>query len=720
MPQQLGAPGVYIEEIPSGRRVIRSVSTSIAAFVDFFREGPMNEAVRIFGTGDFERLFGGFDTRSEASFAIPQFFLNGGTEALVIRVAGGTPLESTVSAPDSGGAGMLSVTAANAGEWGDAVRVEIDHAVDDSDAADLRFNMRVIRFASTAGNAPGLTSETFLNLSMDETSPRFVETVVNDGSRLVTVDATSDFDGTVRPAANGLSGAQIAPNQAALDAFSGQTLDLSVNGGAATTATFATWAAGTVTTLSQLRGRLEAAIRGANVGDPYFSGARVALANGRLRVLLGRAGAAYDPDDVLTVTGGSAAAGLGLTGGGEVAAAQQFALGGGDDGDAPDAAALIGSNAVEPPTGMLALDDADLFNILCIPRAAELSDTERDAVYAQAVGYCERRRAMAILDLPPGVDSLTEMTDHLAALESAGLRSGNAAVYYPRVRVPDPTDDFRLRTVGASGTIAGLWARIDTTRGVWKAPAGIEATLEGVSALDARVNDGQNGVINPLGVNALRTFPVYGTVCWGARTLVGADALASEWAYVPVRRLALMLEESLFRGTQWVVFEPNDEPTWANIRLNVGAFMNGLFPAGRVPGPDAARRLLRQVRQRNHDAKRHRPRDRQHRGRLRAAEARRVRRDPVPADRRAGRDLGAGGRHAERFHGQRAPVRSLQELQVPGLCRRAAGDGRVQGGGAQAHHRSRQLSLGRRKHLRRQVAGTDEIRVRDAGARRDP
>jgi phage tail sheath protein FI len=152
------------------------------------------------------------------------------------------------------------------------------------------------------------------------------------------------------------------------------------------------------------------------------------------------------------------------------------------------------------------------------------------------------------------------------------------------VRLPDPTDDFRLRTIGSSGTVAGIYARTDTARGVWKAPAGIETGLEGISALEAQVNDGQNGVLNPLGINALRTFPVYGTIVWGSRTLAGADALASEWAYIPVRRLALMLEESLFRGTQWVVFEPNDEPTWANIRLNIGSFMNGLFKQGAFQG----------------------------------------------------------------------------------------------------------------------------------------
>jgi phage tail sheath protein FI len=127
-------------------------------------------------------------------------------------------------------------------------------------------------------------------------------------------------------------------------------------------------------------------------------------------------------------------------------------------------------------------------------------------------------------------------------------------------------------------------ARTDVSRGVWKAPAGIEATLSGVSALSVKLTDGENGQLNPLGINCLRAFPVVGRVVWGARTLRGADQLASEWKYVPVRRLALFLEESLYRGTQWVVFEPNDEPLWAQIRLNIGAFLHTLFRQGAFQG----------------------------------------------------------------------------------------------------------------------------------------
>ncbi len=589
MPQQLASPGVYVEEIPSGRRVIRSVATSVGAFVDFFREGPMNEPVRIFGTGDFNRIFGGYDTRSEASFAIPQFFLNGGPEAWVVRVAGGAFAPAEVTIQDAVPADMMVVEAANAGEWGDTLRIEIDHDVNDS-AADRRFNLRVIRHASTDGNAPGLTSETYLNLSMDAANPRFVETVVNDASVLIEVRADPAADATMRPSANGTVGGQINTDPLVLPGLlntlgGGQTLDLEVGAGPATAQATLTWDPGDVTTLSQLRGRVEAAIRAADPGNPSFAAARVILENARLRLLSGRSGAAYDPAETITLANTSTATGLDLFGGSETVSAQQYVLINGNDGTQPGPTEIIGTNALEPPTGMFALDNVDLFNILCIPLAVNLpTDAEMHAVYANAISYAEQRRAMVIIDIPSGTVTLSDMTDHLAGLEQAGLRSENAAIFYPRVRVPDPTDDFRLRDIGASGTMAGVWARTDTTRGVWKAPAGIEASLEGVSQLDARVNDGQNGVLNPLAVNALRTLPVYGTIAWGTRTFEGADAIGSEWAYIPVRRLALMLQESLFRGTQWVVFEPNDEPTWSNIRMNINAYLNGLFQQGAFQG----------------------------------------------------------------------------------------------------------------------------------------
>lgn len=143
----------------------------------------------------------------------------------------------------------------------------------------------------------------------------------------------------------------------------------------------------------------------------------------------------------------------------------------------------------------------------------------------------------------------------------------------------------RLDTFVPCGAVAGVMARTDVQRGVWKAPAGVDAALNGVQALEVNLNDLENGQLNQLGINCLRSFPGgIGRIVWGARTLRGSDQLADEYKYVPVRRLALFIEESLFRGTKWVVFEPNDEPLWAQIRMNVGAFMNNLFRQGAFQG----------------------------------------------------------------------------------------------------------------------------------------
>jgi phage tail sheath protein FI len=192
-----------------------------------------------------------------------------------------------------------------------------------------------------------------------------------------------------------------------------------------------------------------------------------------------------------------------------------------------------------------------------------------------AMTYCEQRRAFLIVDLPTTVDTLQKAQTWIA--DSATPKSANAAAYFPRLQIPDPMQGYRAVPMASAGTLAGLYARIDASRGVWKAPAGTEATLRGPTGVAVPLNDPEQGTLNPLGLNVTRALPVYGNVAWGARTLDGADQLASQWKYIPVRRLALYIEESLFRGTKWAVFEPNDEPLWAQLRLSVGSFMHDLF-----------------------------------------------------------------------------------------------------------------------------------------------
>ncbi|MDE2371002.1 MAG: phage tail sheath family protein [Burkholderiales bacterium] len=257
---------------------------------------------------------------------------------------------------------------------------------------------------------------------------------------------------------------------------------------------------------------------------------------------------------------------------------------------AVDSAALVAADyqgSQTDKTGLYALDKTDLFNLLCIPPDVRGADTDK-TVYSSALDYCVARRAMLVVDAPVAWTSANAITSNnsaaLTTLGLAGQRARNAALFFPRLIEADPKRDGQLDAFVPCGAVAGLMARTDANRGVWKAPAGIDAALSGVQGLSVSLTNDENGQLNPIGVNCLRTFPIIGNIAWGSRTMRGADLLADEYKYVPVRRTALYIEESLFRGLQWAVFEPNDEPLWAQIRLNVGAFMQNLFRQGAFQG----------------------------------------------------------------------------------------------------------------------------------------
>ena len=247
---------------------------------------------------------------------------------------------------------------------------------------------------------------------------------------------------------------------------------------------------------------------------------------------------------------------------------------GGADAVAPSPAELTGTG--DEKTGIHALDDVDLFNLLLVPGQSDAP------LQAAMIAYAEGRRVFVILDLPADLNLLSEAETWLAANEQ--LRRANAAAYFPRICIADAAGGGQVRSFPNSGAIAGVYARTDRQRGVWKAPAGIDAELTGAVGLEGIVAADQQDRLNSQGLNVLRSFPDHETVVWGSRTLAGADALASEWKYVPVRRTALFIEESLYRGLQWAALEPNAEPLWARIRLSVGAFMHGLFQQGAFQG----------------------------------------------------------------------------------------------------------------------------------------
>lgn len=220
--------------------------------------------------------------------------------------------------------------------------------------------------------------------------------------------------------------------------------------------------------------------------------------------------------------------------------------------------------------------EVDLFNLLVLAPDAAVSV---QSLYANASIFCRNRRAFLLMDPPDSWTDAQLASTGVNALR-VGLVKDYAAVFFPPLTIDE---NGLKKNVGPAGAIAGLCARIDSTRGVWKAPAGTEADLRGIVGLKRKFSDAENGFMNPRAVNTIRIFP-NGIVNWGARTMDGDDGFASEYKYIPIRRLALFIEESLYRGLKWVVFEPNDEPLYAQIRLNVGAFMHNLFRQGAFQG----------------------------------------------------------------------------------------------------------------------------------------
>jgi phage tail sheath protein FI len=464
MPVTPTYPGVYIEEIPSGVRTITGVATSITAFIGRASRGPDNQAITINSYADFERIFGGLSLDSSLGYAVRDFYQNGGSQAIIVRLHNGAKA-ATLSLPTGGAApnDALHLVAASVGAWGNNLSASVDHNTKDPSNANL-FNLIV----SESGGA----TERFLNVSVDPADPRYLPGVLQQGSQLVQV--TKDNNGQ-----------WVMPNVA-----------------------------------------------------PSVTAQPVNADSGS-----------------------------------------------GDDGKALKQAQFTGPGTDTSKTGLYALEQADLFNVLCIPPYLDSGDVDADLI-AKAATYCENRRAMLLVDPPSSwtTKDAAKGNGSTTGVAAVGTNSKNAALFFPRLIEADPLRNNQLNTFVPCGAVAGIFARTDTQRGVWKAPAGLDATLSGVPQLSVPLTDAENGELNPLGINCLRSFPAVGRVVWGSRTLQGNDRLASEWKYIPVRRLALFIEESLYRGTQWVVFEPNDEPLWAQIRLNVGAFMQNLFRQGAFQG----------------------------------------------------------------------------------------------------------------------------------------
>jgi phage tail sheath protein FI len=237
------------------------------------------------------------------------------------------------------------------------------------------------------------------------------------------------------------------------------------------------------------------------------------------------------------------------------------------------------------------LDKVDIFNLLILPGVTD------NGILSAALSFAERKRAFLIMDPAPSlvadpVSGAVPPAD-IGGVFAAGTipQSPNGAIYFPYLKSQHPVTSEAIE-VAPSGYVAGVFARTDTKRGVWKAPAGLEAAILNTTGVvdDGRMTDLRQGLLNTAGVNVIRTFPGVGTVVYGARTLV--SVAQQPWRYVPVRRTALFIEQTLFRELKWTIFEPNDSPLWVAITSSVGGFMLSLFNQGAFQGSKPSEAFL--------------------------------------------------------------------------------------------------------------------------------
>lgn len=595
-------PGVYIEEIPSGAKTIEGVSTSTAAFVGPARKGPAGEATLIHSLDEYIATYGGVHSAADAmGLSVTAYYQNGGKDAYIARLVSTNPPAAPSSRPlagqDTGGAAVLKVSATSPGTWGDETRIRVRKP----NATDPTFTLEIGHLE----NEKFVADETFAGLSMSAASADYALTRVNGVSKLVSL--ALEPAATTQLQKGSLTGAAL-PNAA--DYFSGangvkdaMTMTLNVDGLGAKKITL-----GTAASLALAGdnagdgGKLATAIKDAIVAlgpsqTPYKD---IAVAYGAGRKFVITSGSTSSSSSVVVYGGSGADTDLAklilidpasnpvaVQGAGKVV---PLALPGTNDLGEPMSGGVEGPPAASDYTAffgqkLIKIRDA---SIIVLPgQSVPKSGAGNDAVSA-AIAHAEStQRSMVIIDPEPNAElESANDVDQLALTTST-----YGVLYYPWVEMTNPffkPGDGSTPTipVAPSAFAAGMWAKIDGRRGVWKAPAGVETSLLGVAALKFNVGDGDQDQLNPLGVNALRKLPGFGHVIWGTRTL--STKANPEWRYVPVRRTAIFIEQSVYNSIQWAVFEPNDHKLWSSLRSNIDAFMNGLWRSGAFQGEKAS------------------------------------------------------------------------------------------------------------------------------------
>ncbi len=594
-------PGVYIEEIPSGSRPIEGVATSVAAFIGEAKRGAVNEAVLIHSWDDYVNEYGGVVSGSDAmGFAVQAFYLNGGKDAYIARIANATTSFYDAAGKGTGVGNTLKIVASSPGDWGNGVciKIELDSA-------------KPTEFALKVGHQESnefVEDESFSPLNMNDTSDNFVLKRVNGVSDLVVVELIGKAD----PAA-GSNGYQ-----------NGSLTGAQMGGGAAL------FSSGNTVIKDDLEFRINLdglGVKTINLGpkasltlpaDNAVAGANVAQKIEDIVKTIGPQSSyagftcTYSPDRKFILTSGTSSpsssvvvyASDGVTNL-KLSDSTAVSVHGSQD-VVPSAVAGSSSQGQHLTGGISGLatsqDYQNFFSnklrkvrdvsILVLP--GKSYDSSGKAFVDAALAHCESMRNRMVIVDPPTTPALDQGT----TVDALDLPSSTYSVlYYPWLKVSNPMYHAEKNPTAAknvdvapSAFAAGIWSKTDSKRGVWKAPAGMATGLLGVAGVaggpDFVVEDGEQDQLNNMGVNCIRKMPGAGLVVWGARTL--ATKADPEWRYVPVRRTAIMIERSIYEGIHWAVFEPNDHRLWSSLRANIGNFMNGLFRSGAFQGEKAS------------------------------------------------------------------------------------------------------------------------------------
>lgn len=579
-------PGVYIQEISSGVRPIEGVSTSTTAFIGKTQKGSIAGPELVTNFTEFQTAFGDFLSDGFVAHAALQYFNNGGKRLYVARVVptGQAATTASVGIADRvtpTPAKALTVAAQSPGAWPSTYTITIGNATVDS--------ANQFRLTVNRGND---VVETFDNVSVNPDAINFVDRAVNGRSRVVTVTTNPAITGQAASSTGG-SGAAIVLSDAArrsmvVEINNEGPRTITLAGAADTGANIATAIRNAVRALPPLRSvnanayaTFDATFTASGPGGTNYYTLTVTETGRRSSVRVTNAPAASNAANLLKL--GPANGGSEITGSAVLRPlAGTFAL----SGASPQAGGPVVEAAIGTDGGPVT--DADLINN-GLPKLDAITDVNivaipgrgTPAIVDAGTAYCTQRGDCFYIGETGAADDTTAKAQTF--INTLTVKSSFGAVYFPWIRATDPTGQSATPIlVPPSGFVAGVYARTDARRGVWKAPAGAEANLSGVVGLLTQTSDAQQDTLNPIGANVIRFFPSSGVVIWGARTL--STLSDPEYRYVPIRRLALFLERSIFNGIQWAVFEPNDEDLWSSLRLNIGAFMMNMFRAGAFQG----------------------------------------------------------------------------------------------------------------------------------------